>query len=267
MKKTAKKIGLCALSSAVFLAYFAISLSCASSKKAITVGEEISVNFNQESENSWKDYDIFVVSEEPSPSRILKVVPKKDSKNAEDSEELNTFFVISNPGDNEVVKKVNSDGGVSKKEKIDPKLVTSSELVGKIFISEDDAKQAVEFINQIEQNYNANRSGDGVLNKFEVKKVWTETKTETVWEKTGETVLSNGMTFSNGKQVVNEREISKSERLFFIQHSTAFGKDEILYSAGFTVQNLGYGKTITNPFPPVVVKLEEILAIRDALAK
>lgn len=242
----------------VFLAYFGLSLSCASTPKVSgsekESGSEVTISLPK-TENDWDAYDIELVSENPSPSRILKLISKE-------TEDKKVFYAISEPGNTKVLKKVTNNGSSTLIE-MDENLVTSSELEGKYLISEEDAKKAVDFINQLEKDFKTERTGDGVLDKFEVFNVVER-------EIKGN---QNKSLFSiptvNSSEVENEENkiviVEEKTRIFFIQHSTSYGKDEILYSA-----NDPKIKTETGALksvPPVVVSLEEILAVRDALTK
>ncbi len=240
-------------SAVVFAGYFVLSLSCATtSGTARETGKEVSVK-TFDTENKWKDYDITLVSGEKCPSRILKVTQKTNGGNSK------IFYAVSDPGDTEVWK-VEKKDGMSKKVKADKNLVTSSELEGKYFITEEDAKNAVTFINELESKFKNDRKGDGVLDKFEIFKVVH--KTDSVWVKTGQSRTGAYVTETGEYQTV---EWDERTRVFFLQHSTAYGKDEILYSANDPKITMSTGVRVSAP--PVALKLEEVLAIRDALSK
>ncbi len=255
MKKTTKNIFACLGAITVFAGYFVLSLSCATNNGVEREsGTEVSVKTNL-TENKWQDYDITVVSSEKCPSRILKLV----QKNGTSGENGKVFYAISDPNDTEVYQTIKKDG-MSKKVKVAQDLVTASELKGKHLINEEDAKAAVAFINQLETKFKKERKGDGVLDKFEIFKVVK--KSDTVWVKTGASRTGGYVTETGEYQTV---EWEEKTRVFFIQHSTAYGKDEILYSANDPKVALPTGGVA--PMPPIVVKLEEILAVRDALSK
>ncbi len=229
---------------AIFAAYFALSLSCASSKNTGSLkegGVEASV-LPSRTANSWEDYDIFLVSSNPSPSRILKLVPKKA-----DDEEQKIYFAISSPNDTKILK-MEKKNGVSTKAEVDENLVTASELEGKSLISEEDAKRAVEFINQLEQNFRQERSREGILNKFEIDKIIKKSDSIRVPSKD----VYNGYSYDKYYEYKTV-EWDEKRRVFFIQHSTAYGKDEIIYSA--------------NGSENFLITLENALALRDALSK
>ena len=122
----------------VFLAYFGLSLSCASTPKVSgsekESGSEVTISLPK-TENDWDAYDIELVSENPSPSRILKLISKE-------TEDKKVFYAISEPGNTKVLKKVTNNGSSTLIE-MDENLVTSSELEGKYLISEEDAKSKI----------------------------------------------------------------------------------------------------------------------------
>lgn len=239
----------------IFTVYFLLSLSCATNKKnEIESGVEISVETNL-TENNWLDYDITVVSTNKCPSRILKLVQK--DKNSNDNQKV--LYAISAPNDTEVYQTIKKNG-VTKKIKLDPELVTASELKGKYLINEEDAKAAVKFINELEKKFKTNRKDDGVLDKFEIFKV--ERKSDAVWVKTSETEIGSIVTKEGEYKTI---EWNEKKRIFFIQHSTSYGKDEILYSANAPIIISATGDV--SPMPPIIITLEEVLAIRDALSK
>ena len=277
MKKNAKKIALALASCAVFAAYFVLSLSCATtSGTKRNAGTEVSVSPST-TKNEWNDYDITLVSAENCPSRILKWVKKdsatalvEDEESEEDEEstenaEPKVFYTISATTDTKVLQSVKTANGTSTKE-VDYNLVTASEVGGKYLIEEKDAKAAIEFINELEKNFKAERTGEGVLHKFEIKNTWTEHKVET--ERVVKSTSNVGAYYENHyEDKLIEYDIPHEERVFFIQHSTSFGKDEILYSAGRVSYKDSYGNVYVYSPTPVVVSLEEILAVRDALSK
>lgn len=161
----------------------------------------------------------------------------------------------------QVIKTANG----TKTVKVDPNLITVTELWGKKLIGEEDAKAAVDFINEIEKTFKAERRGDGVLNKFEVEKVVKYT--ERVFVPTS-TTYTGGYKSESGDWTTVEKE--ERMRVFFIQHSTAYGKDEILYSSGTYrdyYSQMDRSLYREYPNPPQVISLEEILAVRDALSK
>ena len=140
-----------------------------------------------------------------------------------------------------------------------------------------------QFINELEKTFKAERSGDAVLKKFEVNKVWSEYKTGTELQRIT-TAKSNGSSYayasgyyssgsSDASYTEKEEKVvhwwqKHEDRVFFIQHSTVYGKDEILLSVGrYTEYDNLLKKWYEYPYTPVVVSLEEILAVRDALSK
>ena len=254
---------------ALFVAYFGLSLSCATPpSKEVIEGAEISV-IPIETECDWDYFDIQLVSEAPSPSRILKLIRKDLGK-------TKVSYVVSAPGDTKVMRKKSSSNDSSLNEEdpaqaratdgnslieVDENLVTTGELTGKYLISEEDAKRAVEFINQLEKDFKSERTGEGVLNKFELFEVVEHNERIFI-----PTSVENSECCK--KEIGEYKTVSWKERtarIFFIQHSTAYGKDEILYSANNPKKETNFGEL--KAVPPMVVTLEEILAVRDALAK
>lgn len=243
MKTKSKNLSISIICVMCFGAYFILSLACASTGEARKAGVEVSV-LPDRTEASRENYDITLVSEEKSPSRILKIVSKLDGK---------IYYTISAPGDTVIIRRIPSQSGMAQEQTVDYNLVTSSEINEKFFISEEDAKNTVQFINEIEQSFRDKREGGGTLKKFEIFKLNSETAS--VWNKQKRIEKSTAygaFTLTESGELQNVKYDSR-ERIFFIQHSTAYGEDEILYSA--------------NGSDAVVVKLEEILAVRDALAK
>ena len=246
-----------------FVIYFGLSLSCATTSTVSKPsggdnggGIEVSIS-PERTENIWEDYDIELVSESPSPSRILKLTSKK-------TEERKVFYAISEPGNTKIYQKVTNNGSSSFIE-MDENLVTSNELDGKYLINEEDAKKAVEFINKLEGEFKTERTRDGVLDKFEIFNV----REREIKENQSKSFFSNTIVSVGENKTENEENkiviVEERTRIFFIQHSTVFGKDEILYSANDP--HIKNETGILKPVPPTSVSLEEILAVRDALAK
>ncbi len=267
-----KKFMLSVASAVTFAAYFALSLSCASTR---TLGDGVEATvYQQNTVNTSEDYDLTLVSAKPSPSRILKVVSNKIAiqynDTTEDKEdfadnERHVYYAISNPFDTEVkvehtASSSNSNGRRSLKTsssvstfssllgKDNANAVSVAELDGKYLLNEADAKQAVAFINQIEKEFKESRSGEGVLNKYEVKR--RVHKTDTVWVPTSKTKIGAATTEAGEYKTV---EWTEEYRIFFIQHATSDGKDEILYAV--------------NGSELATITLPEALALRDALSK
>ena len=257
---------------AAFAVYLGLSLSCASMKNvqdsasggassgastsassssSSTIaaskdsGPEVTV-VPYDTKNDWTNWDIELVSKAPCPSRILKIT-RSDGL---------VCYAISAPRDTKIVQKVTTNGYVQTKE-VDANLVSASEIARDYLINEDDARKAVSFINQLESKFSAERVGDGVLDKFEVTRVINHSKQ--VVDPASISTTNDKLEDEEYKTVV----VSEIVRVFFIQHSTHFGRDEILYStAPTTIQN---GKEV--PAPAIAVTLEEILAVRDALSQ
>lgn len=252
---------------ALFVAYFGLSLSCATHpSKEVIEGAEISVS-PIETESDWNYYDIQLVSDDLCPSRILKLTREKEGI-------VEVYYTVSAPGDTKVFQKLSSPSSAEELDpaqekamnttasvEIDKNIVTTSELTGKYLINEADAKRAVAFINQVERDFKSERLGNGVLNKFELFEVVEHN--ERIFIPTS--VEDSGCC---KKEIGEYKTVSWKERtarIFFIQHSTAYGKDEILYSANNPKKETDFGEL--KAVPPMVVTLEEILAVRDALAK
>ena len=136
----------CVVSLLVFVCYLGLSLSCASNKGIVLEnGTPVNV-FPSVTDNFSEKYDITLVSNSDCPSRILKVVSRDSGK---------VYYTVSQPGDTEVFMMVKTSQGSTKK-KVDPSLVTTSELDNKYLLNEEDAKNAVEFLNQLEREYKTN---------------------------------------------------------------------------------------------------------------
>lgn len=228
MKRKSVKFNVIVGAIILFAAYFALSLSCASTSNL--KAENIARLDLITTENSQAIYDITLVSTPACPSRIHKLVSKSNSE---------VLFAIS-----PVLPKASSSGvssstttaGTLKRE---TPVVTAGELNGQLLISQEDAKKAVDFISEVQKDFATGRKGDGVLKEFVIREVYDEP----VW-------ISESSTSGLG----HYETITKRRKVFWIQHQTTNGKDEIIYCPAVYLE-------------PVFVSMDEIAALKDALSK
>ena len=115
-------------------------------------------------------------------------------------------------------------------------------------VSKFDKDEIGAYYDTKEKEFKESRSGEGVLNKYEVKR--RVHKTDTVWVPTSKTKIGAATTEAGEYKTV---EWTEEYRIFFIQHATSDGKDEILYAV--------------NGSELATITLPEALALRDALSK
>lgn len=183
MKKTTRGILQATAAAAAFGAYFALSLSCATPKKAVEQSDERASVYTPETESLTSGYDFTLLSGPNSAAKIYKLVSKDDGS---------VHYALSRPNR---IKSTSS----KKPDYFDTDVhVTADELSEMVVIEEDDAKAAVEFIAEVEEAFEERRENDGTLSDFRIVKY----KEETIWVEKSRTETQYGTTSEKEEKTV-----------------------------------------------------------------
>ena len=216
MKRKIKGLGLVLAAFTTFALYFMLSLSCATTSSYLSESTGTRSYFpTVETENGNLGYDIVLVSDENSASKIYKVISREDAK---------TWYSLSLPTGKVAAKNTpNTTPATQKNAKTDTK-VTIGDLASLTTITEEDAKAAVEFLSEVERLFVEKRSGTGVLTDFVVTKpVFDTIKVE----------KSRTVNYYGQVTVEYEDKVVESKKLIFaLQLKTTSDADEIVYTVG-----------------------------------
>lgn len=183
------------LSVMTFVAYFALSLSCASPKAV-----EITDNYfyTYETQNLEENYDLELLSEKKSFFKVYRVVSRDDNS---------VYYTISKNGSS--TQTTTSTSGFS---------ATSDDVIGAALLTEEDAIKTVEFLSMLESSYTKKRALDAVINDF------------TIMRHVNEQIWIEETRYASGGSTGHYETRSVPKITFEIQMKTKNGADGILCS-------------------------------------